>query len=225
MLVEKYKLLEHKLEDKENVKTNGATAHTAATTTTKTTISNDEKVVIALDEFKKSFAQSSEVSPTGGITLEDYDKLSIKEKMSKFSKITKAANGTTYTLYLAGLAWFIAHREGKKLGDKLNEARRFDKKHKRQTAVTMKNNFNKIEEEAYNAYKYNKQEKNLSIQFYKIVNLFGEKKIQNKLLNMDIEISYVYKLIPRESGETQTAVKGGSRLYKLVNALSVVTNK
>ena len=159
MLIEKYKLLEHKLEDKENVKTNGATAHTAATTTTKTTISNDEKVVIALDEFKKSFAQSSEVSPTGGITLEDYDKLRIKEKMSKFSKITKAANGTTYTLYLAGKVWLDAHKEGKKLGDKLNEARRFDKKHKRQTAVTMKNNFNKTEEKAYNAYKHNKHEK------------------------------------------------------------------
>ena len=79
------------------------------------------------------------------------------------SNITKAANGTTYTLYLAGLAWFDAHEEGKKLGDKLNEARRFDKKNSRQTAVTMKNNFNKTEEKAYDAYKYNKQEKNLDL--------------------------------------------------------------
>ncbi len=140
--------------------------------------------------------------------------------MKKFNEITNAANGTTYTLYLAGLAWLDAHTEGKILGDKISEARRFDKKNDSQTAVTIKNNFSLIEEEAYNAYKYNKQEKNLSIQFYKIVNLFGEKKIQNKLLNMDIEISYVYKLIPRESGEKQTAVKGGSRLYKLVNKLT-----
>ena len=44
--------------------------------------------------------------------------------MSKFSKNTKAANGTTYTLYLAGLVWFDAHEEGKKLGDKISEARR-----------------------------------------------------------------------------------------------------
>ena len=38
MLIEKYKLLEHKLKDKENVKPIGATVRTAATTTTKTTI-------------------------------------------------------------------------------------------------------------------------------------------------------------------------------------------
>ena len=62
--------------------------------------------------------------------------------------------------------------------------------------------------------------KRLSIQFYKIINLFGERKIRNKVLNMDIAVTYVYKLLPREVGENLAAVKGGSRLYKLVNKLT-----
>ena len=120
---------------------------------------NDEKVINAVAEFKKSFLKASEGSTTGGIKIEDYNKFSMEKKMAKMDEITNGANGTMYKLYLAGKVWLDAHEEGKKLGDKLNEAHRFDKKHCCQTAVAMKNNFNKTEEKAYNAYKHNIHEK------------------------------------------------------------------
>ena len=152
-------------------------------------------------------------------TLAKLDQMSHIEKVNKAGDLVKIVEGTITKMYIAGKCADYAHKEGKKLQNKINKAAREDKVSKTETAKEIVKNFNEVEKKAYAFYLNTNTKKYDYKSFYNIVESFKDLTIRNKILNTDVGIKVIKNLCVKVPGHAKDKFNGGSYLHKIVYEL------